>query len=67
LIIGNTIEFGNNESIVSCFESYRRNTQNPEIVTFDELYHRAEFIVNNKLKSKEENEQSIDGNDDLPF
>lgn len=67
LIIGHTNEFENNESIVSCFESYRRNTQNPEIVTFDELFKRAEFIVNNKLESKEENEQSIDENEDLPF
>lgn len=67
LIIGQTKEFRNNESVVSCFQSYRRNTKNPEIVTFDELYHRAEFIVNNKLKVKEEKEQPIDENDDLPF
>ena len=50
LIIGNTKELINDESIVSCFESYRRNTQNPEIVTFDELYKRAEYIVQNKIK-----------------
>ncbi|MDX2129809.1 MAG: DUF4263 domain-containing protein [Chloroherpetonaceae bacterium] len=52
LIIGNTNELVKKESIVSCFESYRRNTKNPEIITFDELYKRAEFIVNNKTQTK---------------
>ena len=37
-----------NESITSCFESYRRNINNPKILTFDELFERAKFIVNNK-------------------
>jgi hypothetical protein len=48
LIIGNTDELNGSESISSCFESYRRNINNPEIITFDELFERAEFIVNNK-------------------
>ena len=48
LIIGNTKEVNGNEGIISCFEGYRRNTTNPEIITFDELYERAKFIVNNK-------------------
>ncbi|MCF6341997.1 MAG: DUF4263 domain-containing protein, partial [Bacteroidales bacterium] len=48
LIIGNTTEFNKNESIISCFESYRRNINNPKILTFDELFERAKFIVNNK-------------------
>ncbi|HEY8782820.1 MAG TPA: Shedu immune nuclease family protein [Mucilaginibacter sp.] len=48
LIIGNTNELKGNESIISCFESYRRNITNPEILTFDELFERAKFIINNK-------------------
>ncbi len=48
MIIGNTAEFIKNESIISCFESYRRNINNPKILTFDELFERAKFIVNNK-------------------
>jgi len=48
LIIGNTNELKRDESIVSCFESYRRNTNNPEIITFDELHDRAQYIINNK-------------------
>ena len=27
------------------FELYRRHTHRPEIITFDELFHRARFIV----------------------
>jgi hypothetical protein len=67
LIIGNTKELLRNESIVSCFESYRRNITNPEILTFDELYKRAEFIVNNKIQTgKIRNElQVVD--DDFQF
>lgn len=48
LVIGHTEEFKTNESIISCFESYRRNTTNPRIITYDELYERAQFIVNNQ-------------------
>lgn len=66
LIIGNTEEFNGNESMVSCFESYRRNTKNPEILTFDELYKRAEFIVKNKINSEQENVITND-DDYLPF
>jgi Domain of unknown function (DUF4263) len=65
LIIGNTNELNSNESIISCFESYRRNTANPEIVTFDELYERAKFIVNNK--SQIDIEVLPEQIDDLPF
>lgn len=67
LIIGNTEELVRNESIVSCFESYRRNTKNPEIITFDELYKRAEFIVKNKTKVEKKDKIENDENDDLPF
>ena len=35
----------------STFEMFRRNTLNPEILTFDELYERAKFIVNHTEQS----------------
>jgi hypothetical protein len=48
-IIGQMDEFfaenGLNEKKLRSFELYRRNTHSPEIITFDELYHRAKFIV----------------------
>lgn len=51
LVVGNLDEFltenGVNVSRLGAFELLRRNLQNPEILTFDELYHRASFIVAN--------------------
>jgi hypothetical protein len=67
LIIGNTEELIKNESIVSCFESYRRNTKSPEIITFDELYKRAEFIVKNKIKAEKKEKIETNEQEDLPF
>ena len=49
LVIGSLSEFaghhGINREKLRSFELYRRNTSNPEIITFDELYERAKFIV----------------------
>lgn len=47
LVIGNLGELSGNDDKVACFELYRRNVHSPEIVTFDELFHRARFIVKN--------------------
>ena len=49
LVIGSMGEFvsehGVNKDKLRSFELLRRNTSNPEIITFDELYERAKFIV----------------------
>ena len=49
LIIGSLSDFGGkhgiNEEKYSSFEMFRRNLNNPEIITFDELYERARHIV----------------------
>jgi hypothetical protein len=49
LIIGNLSEFktdlGINQEKYSSFELLRKNMISPEIITFDELYERAKFIV----------------------
>lgn len=49
LVIGNLKEFetdhGVNEDMLRSFELYRKNIHNIEIITFDELYERAKFIV----------------------
>jgi hypothetical protein len=49
LIVGTLHEFmgnhGVNQERYRSFELFRRNTINPEIITFDELYERARFIV----------------------
>lgn len=49
LVVGNLAQFqteaGINESKLKSFELYRRNVHTPEIITFDELFYRARFIV----------------------
>lgn len=49
LIIGSLAEFrtqhGINEEKYSSFELFRKNVSAPEIITFDELFERARFIV----------------------
>lgn len=51
LVIGNLDqlmnEFGVNKSKLRSFELYRKNQGDVEIITFDELYERARFIVYN--------------------
>lgn len=51
LVIGSLDEFvgeyGINEDKLRSFELLRKNTMSPEIITFDELYERARFIVEN--------------------
>ena len=71
LIIGNTSQFEGNDRDsrikAKTFELYRRNSRNIEIVTFDELYDRASFIVNNKTDLKDSENKSDFEIDDLPF
>jgi hypothetical protein len=68
LIIGHTSQFQgddkNSEIKAKTFELYRRNSRNIEIVTFNELYERASFIVNNKSDSPSPEDNSFD---ELPF
>jgi len=49
IVIGKLDEFqidkGTNEEKFGSFELFRQNINNPEIVTFDELYERAKFII----------------------
>ena len=49
LVIGSLDEFKNengvNKDKYRSFELYRKNVTNPEIITFDELYERAKYIV----------------------
>jgi len=49
LVVGSLHEFvgnhGVNQERYRSFELFRRNIMSPEIITFDELYERARFIV----------------------
>lgn len=55
LIVGSLTEFqsehGINSERYQSFEGFRRNLRQPEILTFDELYERARFIVEHSTHS----------------
>ncbi len=61
VIIGNTNQL-NNWDKRNSFERFRRELSNPEVITYDELYERAKFIVGipNITEIEEEEEE-------LPF
>lgn len=52
LIVGNLTEFesdfGINQEKFSSFELFRKQLSNPEIITYDELYQRARFILSSQ-------------------
>ncbi len=68
LIVGSLTEFqterGVNSIRYQSFEGFRRNLRQPEILTFDELYERARFIVEHSEHSdpSKENEEH-----EIPF
>ncbi|MEH1864160.1 MAG: Shedu immune nuclease family protein [Nostoc sp.] len=49
IVVGRLDEFqtskGTNEEKFGSFELFRQNINNPEVITFDELYERARFII----------------------
>lgn len=71
LIIGNTEQFkGSTKTDLikkKTFELYRRNSKNIEIVTYDELLERAQFIVNDGTIIEETETEMDNDLDDLPF
>jgi hypothetical protein len=53
LIIGNTAELDSPHKR-NTFDLYRSSLRNPEVVTFDELFERAKFIVGHSEESLNE-------------
>lgn len=76
LVIGRQSEFdtehGTNEDKYRSFETFRRNLRNPEVVTYDELLHRARFIVSSASSDELEPSPDIDRDgmemdEEIPF
>ena len=73
LIIGHWNEIDESSSIFEreikkkTFELFRRDSRNVEIMTFDELYERATFIVEGNLTKTKENVINDSELEDLPF
>jgi len=63
LVIGSTAQL-NDLYQRNSFELFRRNTANPEIITFDELFQRARYIVEHALS--ESPERKVAESDDMP-
>lgn len=51
LVVGNLKQLKDDRMRIHSFELFRRNLTNPEILTFDELYERAAFIVERTVQS----------------
>ena len=52
--------------MIETFEGFRKSLTHPKILTYDELYERAKYIVQKNKKSDEE-ESENQYEDDLPF
>src|SRR5438067_9432697 len=72
LVIGHTNKLAD-PSQRNTFELFRRNVVNPEILTFDELYERAKFIVESTrdvgedITAAKSDEDALLTDDDIPF
>ncbi len=69
LVIGHTNQL-NDRQKRSTFEMFRRNMHNPEILTFDELYERAKFIVRHTgslRPSQHQDDPDSEPDDEIPF
>lgn len=64
VVIGKTSELDGLEKRNS-FERFRRELRNPEIITYDELFERASFIVGGPILQDTYEEEDED--DELPF
>jgi hypothetical protein len=76
VVIGSLKDFTHNgkvnEQKYSSFELFRRNLHCPEIITFDELYERAKFIVKSRedevtLRNEYEYDNEKEDDDEIPF
>lgn len=70
LIVGNLNEFRGDHGVSAArfrsFEDFRRNIRQPEIITFDELYERAKFIVDSSCGQTNETPPQ-DDESEIPF
>ena len=49
------------------FQLFRRNVHNPDILTFDELFERAKYIVQTGIESPPEEPEGVLDDSDIPF
>jgi hypothetical protein len=66
VVIGNTSQFSCDRSKIETFEIFRNELNNPEVITFDELFERAKFIVEHNA-TPQETPVIEDTPDEIPF
>jgi Shedu protein SduA, C-terminal len=49
------------------FQLFRDNVHNPDILTFDELFERAKYIVQSGIESPTESSEDFPDDSDIPF
>jgi hypothetical protein len=64
LVIGHTKQLDTVNKLAT-FELFRRNLHNPQILTYDELYARAEFLVSHDVEAAKSTTQAPARDDDL--
>lgn len=73
LVIGQTEQLKGNIEGRNTFERFRRSLSNPEVITYDELYERAKFIVGHAAEmepnpsGRSEVPKAASQEDDIPF
>lgn len=70
LLIGRLSKLQGDEEKLTSFERFRRDLNNPKVITYDELYARAEFIVARTIAQdapEPDAEPEHNWEDDLPF
>lgn len=63
LVVGNQAELVDQPDKITCFELFRKNIRSPEIITYDELFERAQCIV----KPLDTQTSSSKDTDEIPF
>lgn len=68
LVVGSLKQFqtetGINVARYQAFEGFRRNLRQPEVLTFDELFERARFIVEH---AEAPNKTTENDEEEIPF
>lgn len=61
LVIGHSSQYAEDTEKRNTFEAFRQNLHKPQIITFDELYERAKFIVEQPTSEVLQDPEETDG------
>jgi hypothetical protein len=67
LVIGNTSQLIGSRDKINSFALFRKNINNPEVITFDELYAKANFIVNHSITQQHITAEAIEDESNIRF